>query len=111
MRYVRYALLAIIMIVVILLAVANRDMTTLRLMPEGLAEIHQESINLPLFVVLLGTLLLGVVLGYVLEWGREMRQRREASERRRRIAQLEQELALIKHKTGEGKDDVLALLD
>ncbi|WP_118133386.1 lipopolysaccharide assembly LapA domain-containing protein [Oceanicella sp. SM1341] len=111
MRYVRYALLAIILIVVVLLAVANREMVTLRLMPEQLAGIYQLSYGLPLFAVILATLLLGVFLGYVLEWGREMRQRREASERKRIIAKLERENAELRRRHAAPKDEVLAILE
>jgi lipopolysaccharide assembly protein A len=111
MRYVRYSLLGLIMIVVVLLAVANREPIVLKLMPEALAFIYQQSVQMPLFLVLLLTLLLGVVLGYVLEWGREMRQRREAAEAKRSIARLERELESLRRKSGETKDDVLAVLN
>ncbi|GIX12444.1 MAG: hypothetical protein KatS3mg118_0403 [Paracoccaceae bacterium] len=111
MRYLRYALLGIILIVVVVLAVANREMVELRLMPDALAFIYQRSLRMPLFLVLLLTLLLGVALGYVLEWGREMRQRREAAEAKRTIARLQREVEELRRKAGEGQDDVLALLD
>jgi len=38
-RYLRYAFLALLAIVLITLALANRQMVSLHLLPEGLAEI------------------------------------------------------------------------
>lgn len=111
MRYVRYTLLALIMIVVVLLALANREMVALKLMPEALSFIFQRSVELPLFLILVLTLMLGVALGYVLEWGREMRQRREAAEARRTIARQQREIEALKRRSGETKDDVLAILN
>jgi uncharacterized integral membrane protein len=110
MRYVRLALLAAILLSVTLLAVANRAPVELKLLPDALGAIFQARVEAPLFLVLLMTLLLGVVLGYVLEWGREMRQRREASEARRAIGRLEREVEALRRKSGETGDDVLALL-
>ncbi len=110
MRFVRYVILAAFMVAIIVLAVANKDIVSLHLMPPGLATIYQAELQLPLFIVLLATLVVGVMLGYLLEWGREMRQRREASETRREIARLRAELDRLTSKTGEKKDDVLALL-
>lgn len=110
MRYVRYALLAAIMAAVVLLAVANRGMVELKLLPDALGGLYQARIEMPLFLVLLLTLLLGVILGYVLEWGREMRQRREAAEAKRTIGRLEREVESLRRKTGEGRDDILAAL-
>ncbi|RMF39348.1 MAG: DUF1049 domain-containing protein [Alphaproteobacteria bacterium] len=111
MRYVRYLLLAVILVFVVLLALANRGFVTLRLMPDALGGLFQRSVEMPLFLVILLALLLGVALGYVLEWGREMRQRREAAQARRRIQELERELAELRSQRGEVKDEVLALLE
>lgn len=111
MRYIRYTLLALILLVVVLLALANREPLTLKLMPDALAFVFQRSLDAPIFVVLLATLALGVALGYVLEWGREMRQRREAADARRTIARQQREIEALRRKTGETKDDVLAILN
>ena len=53
MRYVRYAFLASLAFVLVLLAVANREMTTLSLLPAELNDIapFAFSINLPVFSV------------------------------------------------------------
>lgn len=110
MRTIRYILLAIIMLGVVLVAIANRAMVELHLMPDGLAQVFDLVVTLPLFVVILIALLVGVALGYILEWGREMRQRREASEARRTIARLEAEVETLRKKAGTPKNDILAAL-
>ena len=53
MRYLRYAFLASLTFVLVLLAVANREMTTLSLLPAELNDIapFAFSINLPVFSV------------------------------------------------------------
>jgi uncharacterized integral membrane protein len=111
MRTVRFILLGVVMVAVVLIAVANKDPATFRLLPPAFDGVIDLSLTLPLFVILLLTLLAGVALGYLLEWGREMRQRREAAEARRTISRLEKEVEGLRRKAGEPpKNDVLALL-
>ena len=86
MRAVRYFILGLIMLVVVLLALANKQVVTLRIMPEGLTSIGQWAVELPLFVVILLSLLLGMLLGYVFEWVRERRHRKVATIRRRLLS-------------------------
>lgn len=115
MRFIRYAILAIVAIFLILLALANRDAVTLRLMPDDVAALigYPEGgnvVSLPLFVVIFGGILLGVALGYLAEWLREHKFRVEARRGRRETARLEKELAAMKTEKVEG-DEVLALLE
>ena len=65
---------------------------------------------MPVFIVLLIAVMFGVVLGFVWEWVREHKYRKDAITERRTREQLEKELGA----TGaakEPKDDVLALLE
>ena len=115
MRYIRYAFLAIIAIAMVTVALANRGPVTLSLMPEDLAVLigigaDNNSIDLPLFLVIFGGILAGVLLGFVWEWLREHKHRAAAAEARRETARLNREMAALKSDTEE-KDDVLALLE
>ncbi|QMU58553.1 MAG: DUF1049 domain-containing protein [Boseongicola sp.] len=112
MRYIRYAVLAFLAIVMVTVAVANRGPLTLRLLPEELSGLFGYSweITLPVFVVLLLAVLFGVVLGFVWEWIREHRHRAEAVTERRAREKLEKELG-PKRSPEAGGDDVLALLE
>ena len=112
MRYIRYAILAVLAIVMVTIAIANRGPITLRLLPEeltGLLGLSWE-ITLPVFIVLLIAVMFGVVLGFVWEWVREHKYRKDAVTERRTREQLEKELG----SAGVSKtpqDDVLALLE
>ncbi|MFD1508419.1 lipopolysaccharide assembly protein LapA domain-containing protein [Lacimonas salitolerans] len=116
MRYIRYAILAAIAVVLIVLALANRASVTLHSLPEGMAEIPgmavlDHSIDLPLFVVIFGGVLIGLLLGFVWEWIREHKHRAEAARRQSEVTKLQRELRRTKAQRDEGKDEVLALLD
>jgi uncharacterized integral membrane protein len=116
MRYIRYAILAAIAIVLIVVALANRATVTMHALPEGLAavpglDVIDHSIELPLFVVLFGGVLTGLLLGFVWEWIREHKHRAEAARKHSELRKLERELRRNKAGKTEGQDDVLALLD
>lgn len=115
MRYIRYAVLAAIAVVLITVALANRATVTLNLLPDGLAELVRfpaelNSVSLPLFLVIFAGVIAGILLGFIWEWLREHRHRAEAATHRRENARLTREVAKIKTDKAEG-DDVLALLD
>ena len=112
MRYIRYAVLAFLAVVMVTVAIANRGPLTLRLLPEELSGLFGYSwqITLPVFIVLLIAVLFGVVLGFVWEWIREHKHRAEAVTERRARQKLEGELGPARSKESGG-DDVLALLE
>lgn len=110
MRTIKLILLALILIVIVTLAVANRTPVTLNLLPEGLAVVAQRSIQVPLYALGLISVLVGMLLGYILEWLREHKHRRRAALKAREAAELNREVGRLKRETGKGQDDVLALL-
>ena len=113
MRYIKYALLAILTVVLVTLAIANRGVVELKLLPQGLTSLmgFQERITLPLFAVVFGGIALGLLIGFVWEWFREHRYRRDAERRRRELHLLERENARLRREKHEGEDEVIALLD
>jgi len=113
MRYIRYAFLAVLAIILISVALANREFVTLTLLPSGLAAIFgvNQSISLPLFVVILLGVVIGVLVGFVWEWLREHKHRAEARRRAREAGKLEAEVQRLKGERHKGRDEVLALLD
>jgi lipopolysaccharide assembly protein A len=113
-RLLRYLLLGLMAVVLVTIAMANRGVVTVRLMPadfgamlglDGQAEV-------PLFVVIFGGIVAGILIGFVWEWFREHKYRASASARAREVARLERELAGHRE-TGAvpPEDDVLAILD
>ena len=113
MRYVKYALLILLVIVLVTLAIANRGMVELRLLPQALTSLmgFQETVTLPLFLVILLGVAIGLLIGFVWEWVREYRYRRTADRRRREITLLERENARLRREKHEGEDEVMALLE
>jgi len=113
-RYIKYLFLAIVALALVFLALANRGPVTLKALPEGL---HlwlgwPNEIELPLFLVILGGIVLGLLVGFVWEWLREHRHRAEAVTQRREKQKLEREVQNLRGRQNEGKDDdILALLD
>lgn len=113
MRTIKLILLATIMVALVLVAVANRELVTVGLLPDGMKFIlpFEASVTLPLFVIILASVLVGLLLGYLLEYLRERKHRRAVTQKTREVSKLESEVEKLRRKTGEGEDDVLALLN
>lgn len=113
MRYVRYAFLGALGIILVSVSLANRGVVTLKLFPSELADLFgfDPAISLPLFLVVLGGIAAGLVIGFVWEWMREYKHRREAGESARNVRRLEREVSRLKDERNRGKDEVLAILD
>ena len=113
MRYIRYVFMAVVGLSLILVALANRSMVTIKLLPEELAAYLGQplSYDLPLFVVIFGGIIVGLLIGFVWEWFREHKHRVDGRMQKREKEKLEREVRGLKRKSNEGKDEVLALLD
>lgn len=113
MRYIRYAFLAAIAVVLITVALANRGFVTLHLLPEELSGFlgYSWTLSLPLFIVIFIGVIAGILIGFVWEWLREHRQRAEAAAHKRERDRLAREVERLKGPRAEKSDDVLALLD
>ena len=68
-------------------------------------------IQVPLFIVILGSIIAGLLVGFVWEWIREYGQRAEAARQAREMRRLEREVARLKGEKYQDQDEVLALLD
>ncbi|SMO88459.1 lipopolysaccharide assembly protein LapA domain-containing protein [Ruegeria faecimaris] len=113
MRYLRYAFLAVLGIVLISVSLANREAVELTLIPSAIADLlgFNFSASLPLFVVVLGGIVAGLVIGFLWEWLREHKHRRDATASKGEVRKLEREIKKLKKAQNEGQDEVLALLD
>lgn len=114
MRYIRYAFLGALAVVLVSIAMANRDPVTLRLLPDELAAQMglARAIEVPLFLVIFAAVIAGLLIGFVWEWLREYKHRKEVVRKSGEVRQLKREVNRLK---GAGKpeehDEVLALLD
>ena len=115
MKTLKYVFWAVVAVVLVLVGLANRDMTTLQAMPTAFANLFGISpqITLPLFIVIFLALGAGLLLGLIWEWIREYPERVEARARAREIENLRREIAQLRSASASPAkgDDVLALLD
>ena len=87
MRFLWWAGLALVAVVLVLFAVSNREGVSVGLWPLPVL------VQLPLYLVVLGTLIVGFFFGQLATWIGGWHWRREARRGRDRIATLERELA------------------
>ncbi len=113
MQIIRWAFLGAVGIVLMFLAVANRDPVTLRLVPDDLAGLVPVPgpVSVPVFLVIFAGILFGLVIGFLWEWMRERKHRMEATKRRHEVARLENEVHGLRKEKAVDKDEILALLD
>lgn len=112
-RYLRYLTLAAVGLALLIVALANRTPVLLKAMPDDFAAFLGLTwqMELPVFVVLFGGIVIGVLVGFLWEWAREHKHRATASTKTREVSRLERELATMRDATSVPQDDVLALLD
>lgn len=115
MRYIKYALIAAFAIALATVALANREWVTLQLLPDEavdwLALGMNPTVELPLFIVIFGGIVVGLFVGFVWEWIREHGHRAEAAREGREKRRLQREVTRLKEEKNEGQDEVIALLD
>ncbi len=112
MRLIKYVILGILAICLVVVALANRELMTVQLLPDELSRLVglQWQITLPAFVILMVAGVIGLLLGFVWEWVREHKHRATAVTERRERQRLEQEVRKVAPPAKSG-DDVLAILD
>lgn len=113
LRYLRLLFVAATGLVLLVVALANRVTVPLRALPEDLGNLVglNRAWDVPLFLVILGSVALGVLIGFLWEWFREMRIRSDARGKGREVKRLERELAVLRDGKDGPRDEVLALLD
>ncbi|MEF9603391.1 LapA family protein, partial [Paracoccus sp. PXZ] len=106
MRAIRIFFFVILAIVLMLLAAANRELVTVSLMPEALAQFTggRWSLTMPAFVALFLAMVFGVLVGLVWEWLREAHLRAESSRRAQDLAQLQREVGDLRRTHAAPRD-------
>ena len=89
--------LAVLGVALLVVALANRAPVPVRLLPDDMAALTglTWAMELPLFLVIFGGIILGVLIGFVWEWFREHGHRATASQKSREVTRLERELAVL----------------
>ncbi len=89
MKFLWWIVLALAALLLILFAISNRESVSLGLWPL----LPEAALEMPLYLLVLGVLVVGFVVGQLVGWIGGWRWRREARRARERIAVLESELA------------------
>ncbi|MDF1621149.1 LapA family protein [Pseudothioclava nitratireducens] len=112
-KLLRLLFLGAIALILIAVALANRSVVTLQLLPDEIAPYvgSNWSLPVPLFLVIFASILVGLLIGFVWEWLREYKIRSTAVKATRKAQYLEKEVDRLKTRTQGPKDEVLALLD
>ena len=113
MKYLRYAFLISLALVLIIVAVANKTPAELAFLPPDLANLigMNWSITVPVFLVFFLGIIFGVLVGFIWEWLREYKHRAEVTRKSRELRKLEGELRDLKGEKYKDQDDVLAMLE
>ncbi|WP_135506898.1 lipopolysaccharide assembly protein LapA domain-containing protein [Roseovarius aestuariivivens] len=113
MRYIRYACIAIFGLALVLIALANRQTVEVDVLPPELAGFFAltPSYTVPLFVIMFGGVLAGLIIGFIWEWIREAKERAEAARQAREMARLRAEITRLKGEKHKDKDEVLVMLE
>ncbi len=112
MRIIRLAFLAVIAVLLVTFALANRSPVVVSLLPESLEQVFGLSLRweMPLFLVVFLGIVFGLLIGFLWEWMREYRYRAEAARKRREAERLARELETRKAEERK-QHDVLALIE
>ncbi|WP_413876743.1 lipopolysaccharide assembly protein LapA domain-containing protein [Albidovulum sp.] len=113
LRFLRLLFLAVLAIVLVAVASANRQIVNLRLLPEEMDSFmgFGWSVDVPLFLAIFAGIIAGLTIGFVWEWFREAKHRTAATEHRREAGRLEREVKRLKDARPDPEDEVLAILE
>ena len=115
MRYLRYVFLIAVGFCLLVVALANRGVVGIKLLPEEMAAypyIGQPfQYEVPLFMIIFASIAVGLLIGFVWEWFREHKHRADARIQRREKEKLARQVRGMRAEKSEGKDEVLALLE
>ena len=112
MRLLKTAFWGLVAIALVTMGLANRGIVTLRVLPEAFSAWLGVSpdIDLPLFLVILLGFALGLLVGFVWEWIREIPERAQGRATARELDRLRREVAR-QRAAASSRNDVLAVLD
>lgn len=110
MRLLKILFLVLVAVVLVVLAVANRHVIQLNLLPvSDFDPGFPTSVNIPAFAAVFGAMFVGIVVGLVLEALRESYHRRNEREYKRKAMVLDREVHRLARKAGEEDDDILGI--
>lgn len=110
MRLLKILFLVLVAVVLVVLAVANRHMVELNLLPVSDLDLgFPTTVTIPAFAAVFGAMFVGIVVGLVLEALRESYHRKNEREFKRKAMVLDREVHRLAKKAGEEDDDILGI--
>ncbi len=110
MKLGRYITAVILLSLFILFAIANDEIVMINF-PEVLSFNIEKSIYLPLYLLILSVLFVGIIIGVIIEYIRNMRFRRDFYEKNKKLLRTEEELQKSKEKFLTEEEKIFKLLD
>lgn len=113
MRFIRLIFVVLLALVLVAVALANRQVVTLSAFPANFGQFlgGTWSIGLPLFLVIFVAFAFGMLAGLLWEWMRESKIRRTSRARNAQVVRLENEVGQLRESHAAPRDDVLAILE
>ena len=112
LRAINYILYGIVATVLIFIALANREIIRISLVPEEFSFIgYNFQLNTPIFFIFFAGFTFGIMVGFILEWMREYKLRSASSYKTLELNNMKLQIQQLKSEKYKNQDDVLALLD
>ncbi|MEM1131175.1 MAG: LapA family protein [Pseudomonadota bacterium] len=113
MRFIKLLFWLIVALILVVVGFANTQSVTLTLLPPELEPYtsFNRRVGMPLYFVIFGSVIFGVLVGFIWEWLREYKHRSAEVTHRRENAALQAEVKRLKAANNEHDDDVLMLLE
>ena len=110
MKLGRYITTVILLALFILFAIANNEIVRINL-PEVLSLNIEKSIYLPVYLLTSSVLFVGVIIGVIIEYLRNIRYRKDLNEKNKKLLKVEKELKKSKEKFLTEEEKIFNLLD
>jgi uncharacterized integral membrane protein len=106
MRTIKLLVLVLLGLALVIVGVANMAPVDVHLLPPEIGAGAYVLRGVPLAGVILASVVVGVLVGQLLEYLREAKHRRRAEERRREVGRLKREVGRLAARLGESDDDL-----
>ena len=98
LKAIKMVVLVLLALVLVVVGVANMTPIDLHLLPPVIGEGRYTLHQIPLIAVILVAILLGILIGELIEWAREHKHRRTARQKRREAEALQRENEALKRR-------------
>ena len=109
MRTLRLIIAVILLLALMVLMAANMTPVDIHLAPEKLKLGLPMLSQVPLALIIVVTLLVGIIIGFLMEFSREAKDRRSLAEKRREVGELRERNERLSRRLEDQGDEIGAL--